>query len=70
MLTEKQKRGFEWLYNGYSFNKECALKSKKEWRDKMMALRSAVSILGGKFVEKKIEEAYGVKYTSYRLEEE
>ena len=64
MLTEEQKRGFEWLYNG------CALKSKKEWRDKMMALRSAVSILGCKFVEKKIEEAYGVKYTSYRLEEE
>lgn len=70
MLTEEQKSGLEWLYNGYSYTKECALESnKKEWSDKMLALRNAVSILGYKFIENKIEKKRGVKYSSYRLEE-
>ena len=68
MLTEDQKRGLEWLYNGYSFNKGYALKSKKEeWSDKMMALRSAVSILGYKFEHKSIVNEYGVEYQKYEL---
>ena len=75
MLTEEQKRGLEWLYNGYSFNKGYALKYKKEewgakeWTAKMMALRSAVSILGYMFTDKKINEEYGIVYPSYRLKE-
>lgn len=74
MLTEEQKRELEWLYNGYSFNKGYELKYKKgenakEWTAKMMALRSAVSILGYMFTDKKIKEEYRIVYPSYRLEE-
>ena len=74
MLTEEQKRELEWLYNGYSFNKGYKLKCKKkeyakEWSAKMMALRSAVSIFGYKFMFKKIKEEYGIVYPSYTLEE-
>ena len=68
MLTEEEKRRLEWLYNGYSFNKEYALKFKiEEWSDKMMALRSALSILGYEFkpdCRAKLDE---IEYTEYNL---
>ena len=50
MLTEKQRKELEGLYNGYSFNRGYALKQEKEewrakeWTAKMVALRSAVWI--------------------------
>lgn len=70
MLTEEQKRGLEWLYNGYSFNKGYALRfGKEEWSDKMMALRDAVSILGYKFEPKGILNEYEVEYSKYELVE-
>ena len=70
MLTEEQKKGLEWLYNGYSFNEGYALRfEKEEWSDKMMALRSAASILGYKFEPKGILNEYGVEYPKYELVE-
>ena len=69
MLTEEQKRGLEWLYNGYSFNEQYALRFEKdEWRAKMIAFRSIVSTLGYRILVDKMEESDGVKYQSYRLE--
>ena len=73
MLTEDQKRGLEWLYNSYSFDKGYALKflksKEEEWSNKMMALRGAVSILGYKFEPKGIVNEYGVEYPKYELVE-
>ena len=74
-MTEEQKRGLEWLYNGYSFNKGYASKAKKEelsakeWSAKMMALRSAVSIFWYEFVPDCISKQYGIEYTEYELVE-
>ena len=70
MLTKEQKRGLEWLYNGYSFNEQYALRfGKDEWSDKMEALRNTASILGYKFEPKGIVNEYGVEYPKYELME-
>ena len=68
MLTEEQKRGLEWLYNGYSFNEQYALRFEKdEWSDKMEALRSAVSILGYEFEPDCRAKSDEIEYTEYNL---
>lgn len=70
MLTEEHKRGLEWLYNGYSFNKRYASKFKtEEWSAKMMALRCAVSILGYKFKIDCTAKLDGIEYIEYKLVE-
>ena len=68
MLTKEQKRKLEWLYNGYSFNKEYALKFKtEEWSDKMEALEIAVSILGYEFEPDCRAKSDGIEDTEYNL---
>ena len=69
MLTEKQKMDLENLYNFYSLQKSYDSELRAELIAKMAGLRSAVSILGYKFMSNKTEEGFGVIYTSYTLEE-
>ena len=69
MLTEKQKKDFEKLFNSYSLWKESSSGFRTEYSNKMTALICAVSILGYKFMTDKTEEGFGVTYTSYTLEE-
>ena len=68
MLTDKQKMDLENLYNFYSLQKSYDSESRAELIAKMAGLRSAVSILGYKFMGNKTEEGFGVTYTSYTLE--
>ena len=69
MLTEEQKREFENLFNFYSLRKEFDSKSRTEMITKMASLKSAVSILGYRFMADKTEEGFGVTYTCYTLQE-
>ena len=69
MLTEKQKREFEEVFNFFSLQREYDSELRAELIAKMAGLRSAVSILGYKFMSNKTEEGFGVTYTSYTLEE-
>ena len=69
MLTEKQKREFENLFNFYSLQREYDSELIAEWSAKMWAFRTAVSILGYEFEYDNIEENNGVSYFSYNLVE-
>ena len=69
MLTDKQKMDLENLYNFYSLQKSYDSESRAEMITKMAGVKSAVSILGYKFMTDKTEEGFGVTYTSYTLEE-
>lgn len=69
MLTEKQKKDFEKLFNSYSLWKESSSRFRTEYSNKMTALICAVSILGYKFISNKTKEGAGFTYTSYTLEE-
>ena len=69
LLTEKQKREFEGIFNFYSLQREYDSELIAEWSAKMWAFRTAVSILGYKFMFDSIkEERNGVKLYSYKLE--
>ena len=68
MLTDKQKMDLENLFNFYSLQKSFDSESRAELIAKMEGLKSAVSILGYKFMSNKTEEGFGVTYTSYTLE--
>ena len=68
MLTEKQKKDFEKLFNSYSLWKESSSGFRAEYTDKMWAFRTALSILGYEFLFDKVKEQDGVKYLSYKLE--
>ena len=68
MLTDKQKMDLENLFNFYSLQKSFDSESRAELIAKMAGLKSAVSILGYKFMSNKTEEGFGVTYTSYTLE--
>lgn len=68
MLTSKQKKEFERLFNLYSRWTEFNSVSKAEYHNKMLAFRKAVDILGYEFVPSGMKEEDGVKYQSYRLE--
>ena len=68
-MTEKQKREFEGIFNFYSLQREYDSELIAEWSAKMWAFRTAVSILGYKFMFDSIkEERNGVKLYSYKLE--
>ena len=69
MLTEKQKREFENLFNFYSLQREYDSELITEWSAKMWAFRTAVSILGYEFEYDHMEENNGVSYFSYKLVE-
>ena len=69
MLTEKQKREFEGLFNFYSLQREYDSELITEWSAKMWAFRTAVSILGYEFEYDHMEENNGVSYFSYKLVE-
>ena len=67
MLTEKQKREFENLFNFYSLQREYDSELITEWSAKMWAFRTAVSIFGYEFEYDHMEENNGVSYFSYKL---
>lgn len=73
MLTKEQKEEFERMFNYYSLQKSYDFnddESRLEWDAKMMAFRTAVSILGYEFVFDSIkEEPNGVKWYYCKLEE-
>ena len=69
MLTEKQKREFENLFNFYSLQREYDSELITEWSAKMWAFRTAVSIFGYEFEYDHMEENNGVAYFSYKLVE-
>ena len=69
MLTEKQKREFEGIFNFYSLQREYDSELITEWSAKMWAFRTAVSILGYEFEYDHMEENNGVAYFSYKLVE-
>ena len=69
MLTEKQKREFERIFNFYSLQREYDSELIAEWSAKMWAFRTAVSILGYEFEYDHMEENNGVAYFSYKLME-
>ena len=68
MLTSKQKKEFERLFNLYSRWTEFNSVFTAEYHNKMLAFRKAVDILGYEFVPNGMKEEDGVKYQSYRLE--
>ena len=69
MLTEKQKREFERIFNFYSLQREYDSELIAEWSAKMRAFDTAVSILGYEFEYDNMEENNGVAYFSYKLVE-
>ena len=69
MLTEKQKREFENLFNFYSLQREYDSELITEWSAKMWAFKTAVSILGYEFEYDHMGENNGVAYFSYKLVE-
>lgn len=69
MLTRKQKREFERLFNLYSRWTEFSSGCRTEYHNKMLAFGKAVDILGYEFVPNGMKEEDGVEYLSYKLEE-
>ena len=69
MLTEKQKREFEGIFNFYSLQREYDSEFIAEWSAKMWAFKTALSILGYEFEYDNMEENNGVAYFSYKLVE-
>ena len=69
MLTEKQKKDFEKLFNSYSLWKESSSGFRTEYSNKMTALICAVSILGYKFEPDCIKKLNVIEYTKYNLVE-
>lgn len=70
MLTRKQKKEFERIFNLHSMWKEFGSGFRAGCDDRMWAFQRVASILGYKFLSDKVEEQYGIKYLSYRLEKE
>ena len=68
MLTSKQKKEFERLFNLYSRWTEFNSVFTAEYHNKMLAFRKAVDILGYEFLPNGMKEEDGVRYQSYRLE--
>ena len=68
MLTSKQKKELERLFNLYSRWTEFNSVFETEYHNKMLAFRKAVDILGYEFLPNGMKEEDGVKYQSYRLE--
>ena len=68
MLTSKQKKEFERLFNLYSRWTEFNSVFETEYHNKMLAFRKAVDILGYEFLPNGMKEEDGGKYQSYRLE--
>ena len=68
MLTSKQKKEFERLFNLYSRWTEFNPVFETEYHNKMLAFRKAVDILGYEFLPNGMKEEDGVRYQSYRLE--
>ena len=64
MLTEKQKKDFEKLFNSYYLWKEFSSGFRKEYSNKMTALICAVSILGYEFEPDCRAKS---EYTKYKL---
>ena len=69
MLTEKQKKDFEKLFNSYSLWKESRSGFRTEYSNKMTALICAVSILGYEFEPDCRAKSDGIEYTEYELVE-
>ena len=69
MLTEKQKKKFEKLFNCYSLWKESSSGFRTEYSNKMTALICAVSILGYKFEPVCMVKLNEIEYTKYNLVE-
>ena len=69
MLTDKQKKEFEGIFNFYSLQREYDSELITEWSAKMWAFKTAVSILGYEFEYDHMEENNGVAYFSYKLVE-
>ena len=69
MLTEKQKKDFEKLFNSYSLWKESSSGFRTEYSNKMTALICAVSILGYKFKHNRVAKSDGIEYIEYGLVE-
>ena len=67
MLTEKQKREFEGIFNFYSLQREYDSELIAEWSAKMWAFRTAVSILGYKFEPNCRVKSDGIECTEYNL---
>lgn len=67
MLTEKQKKDFEKLFNSYSLWKESSSGFRTEYSNKMTALICAVSILGYKFEPDCRAKSDKIGYTKYNL---
>ena len=67
MLTEKQKKDFEKLFNCYSLWKESSSGFITEYSNKMTALICAVSILGYKFEPDCRAKLGRIEYTKYNL---
>ena len=67
MLTKKQKKDFEKLFNSYSLWKESSSGFRTEYSNKMTALICAVSILGYKFEPDCGKKSYGIECTKYKL---
>ena len=67
MLTEKQKKDFEKLFNSYPLWKESSSGFRTEYSNKMTALICAVSILGYEFEPDCRAKSDGIEYTEYNL---
>ena len=67
MLTEKQKREFEGIFNFYSLQREYDSELITEWSTKMWAFKTAVSILGYEFEPDCRAKSDGIEYTEYNL---
>ena len=67
MLTRKQKKDFEKLFNAYSLWKESYSGFRTEYSNKMTAFICAVSILGYKFEPDCRTMSDGIEYTEYKL---
>ena len=69
MLTEKQKREFEEVFNFFSLQREYDSEFRAEWGTKMWAFDTAVSILGYKFKHNRVAKSDGIEYIEYVLVE-
>ena len=67
MLTEKQKRDFEEVFNFCSLQREYDYEFRAEWGTKMWTFDTAVSILGYKFEPDCMVKSDGIEYTEYNL---
>ena len=67
MLTEKQKRELEGIFNFYSLQKEYDSELREEWSAKMWAFETAISIFGYKFEPDCRAMSDGIEYTEYNL---